>query len=34
MDDRIKMMQWFADWCDAQATGVIMDKVTQLKVAA
>ena len=34
MDDRIKMMQWFADWCDAQAAGVNMDKVTQLRVAA
>jgi integrase len=34
MDDRIKMMQWFADWCDAQAAGVPLDKVTQLRVAA
>jgi integrase len=34
MDDRIKMMQWFADWCDAQAVGVNMDKVTRLRVAA
>jgi integrase len=34
MDDRIKMMQWFADWCDAQAAGVNMDKVTRLRVAA
>jgi len=34
MDDRIKMMQWFADWCDAQAAGVSMDKVTKLRAAA
>jgi integrase len=34
MDDRIKMMQWFSDWCDAQAAGVSMDKVSQLRVAA
>jgi integrase len=34
MDDRIKMMQWFADWCDAQAAGINMDKVTKLRVAA
>jgi integrase len=34
MDDRIKMMQWFSDWCDAQASGVSMDKVSQLRVAA
>jgi len=34
MDDRIKMMQWFADWCDAQAAGINTDKVTRLRVAA
>ena len=34
MDERIRMMQWFADWCDAQAAGVSMDKVTQLRAAA
>jgi integrase len=34
MDDRIKMMQWFANWCDAQAAGLPLDKVTQLRVAA
>lgn len=34
MDERIGMMQWFADWCDAQAAGFSMDKVTQLRAAA
>lgn len=34
IDDRIRMMQWFADWCDAQAAGVGMDKVTLLRPAA
>jgi integrase len=34
MDDRIKMMQWFADWCDTQAAGINTDKVTRLRVAA
>jgi integrase len=34
MDERTKMMQWFADWCDAQAKGKVIINVTQLKVAA
>ena len=34
MDERIKMMQWFADWCDAQATGKKINNVSELKVAA
>jgi hypothetical protein len=34
MDERIKMMQWFANWCDAQAKGKKITNVTQLKVAA
>lgn len=34
MDERIKMMQWFTNWCDAQAKGKKITNVTQLKVAA
>jgi integrase len=34
MDERIKMMQWFADWCGAQAKGKKMTNVTQLRIAA
>lgn len=34
MDERVKMMQWFADWCDAQATGKKMSSIAELKVAA
>ncbi len=34
MDERIKMMQWFANWCDAQAKGKKITNVAQLKVAA
>jgi integrase len=34
MDERIKMMQWFANWCDAQAEGKKVNKVAELKVAA
>ena len=34
MDERVKMMQWFADWCDAQAKGKKLTNLTQLKVAA
>jgi integrase len=34
MDDRIKMMQWFADWCDSQAYGVRRINVSQLRSAA
>ncbi|QWE11185.1 tyrosine-type recombinase/integrase [Polynucleobacter sp. es-EL-1] len=34
MDERIKMMQWFADWCDAKATGNQMNaNVTSLRAA-
>ena len=32
-DERVKMMQWFADWCDAKATGKSISNVTKLKVA-
>jgi hypothetical protein len=34
MDDRIKMMQWFADWCDANSAGKKLNNVTALKAAA
>lgn len=35
MDERIKMMQWFADWCDVQSTGKrIGNNITKLKAAA
>lgn len=34
MDERMKMMQWFANWCDAKARGEDLNYVTQLKVAA
>ena len=34
MDERIKMMQWFADWCDTHANGKKLTNLTQLKVAA
>lgn len=34
MDERVKMMQWFADWCDTQAMGKKISNVTKLKVAA
>jgi integrase len=34
MDDRLKMMQWFADWCDSEATGKeVTANVTKLKAA-
>ncbi len=34
MDERIKMMQWFADWCDAKATGNQTNaNVTSLRAA-
>jgi integrase len=34
MDERFKMMQWFADWCDAKATGNQMNEnVTSLRAA-
>jgi hypothetical protein len=34
MDDRIKMMQWFADWCDDQAKGIKRANVTVFRSAA
>ena len=34
MDERIKMMQWFADWCDTKAKGKSLNSVTKLRVAA
>ena len=34
MDERVKMMQWFANWCDAQSKGENLNKVTRLKKAA
>jgi len=33
MEERIKMMQWFADWCDAKASGKELNNVTKLKAA-
>ena len=34
MDERIKMMQWFANWCDDQAHDTKRTKVSQLRNAA
>ena len=34
MDERSKMMQWFADWCDAQLACTKLNNVKALKVAA
>lgn len=34
MDERIKMMQWFADWCDDQANSLKRSNVSQLRNAA
>ena len=34
MDERVKMMQWFADWCDSQGKSVKGANVTQLRSAA
>jgi len=34
MDERTRMMQWFCDWCDAQAKGNKLSNLTQLKFAA
>jgi integrase len=34
MDERTRMMQWFCDWCDAQANGNKLSNLTQLKFAA
>jgi len=35
VDERIKMMQWFADWCDAKSKGIpIKGNVKQLRIAA
>ena len=31
MDERIKMMQWFADWCNGQASGLKKTSVITLK---
>lgn len=34
IDERVKMMQWFADWCDAQANGMKRTNVKLLRSAA
>ncbi len=34
MDERINMMQWFADWCDDQAKGIKRTNVTQIRSVA
>jgi integrase len=34
MNERVKMMQWFADWCDAQSKGTKLSNIASLKVAA
>jgi integrase len=35
MDERIRMMQWFADWCDAMSNGIEMgSNVKELRAAA
>jgi integrase len=34
MDERIKMMQWFADWCDDHANSVKQTNVSQIRSAA
>ena len=34
IDERTKMMQWFADWCDTQSIGKKLNNVTALKAAA
>jgi integrase len=34
MDERIKMMQWFADWCDSKVIGVALTNVRELRTAA
>ena len=34
MDERIKMMQWFADWCHDQANGIKRTNISQLRSAA
>ena len=31
MEERIRMMQWFADWCDSKATGQVKSNVTKLR---
>lgn len=31
MDERVKMMQWFADWCDEQINGIKNTKVSYLR---
>jgi integrase len=34
IDERVKMMQWFADWCDDRANGIKRTNVKQLRNAA
>ena len=34
MDERIKMMQWFADWCDTSLTGEYLNNLRHLRAAA
>ena len=34
MEERVRMMQWFSDWCDTQANGKKRKNVTQLRNAA
>jgi integrase len=34
IDERVKMMQWFADWCDVQSTGKKLNNVSLLKAVA
>jgi len=34
IDERIKMMQWFADWCDVQSTGKKLNNASLLKAVA
>ena len=34
IDERVKMMQWFADWCDAKSHNKKLNNISALKVAA
>jgi integrase len=34
IDERVKMMQWFADWCDDRTNGIKRTNVKQLRNAA
>jgi integrase len=34
IDERTKMMQWFADWCESKSNGVNMTNVRKLRAAA